>query len=434
MAQARKEVSKNASAQGRPRRSATRSRRRASSSRRRKVAQVRRDASTSPSAWASIPKHADQMVRGAVVLPHGTGKTCASLVFAKGDKAKEAAGRPAPTSSAPRTWSRRSRRRTGLDFDSVVATPDMMGLVGKLGRVLGPARPHAEPEGRHGHLRRRQGRPRAQGRQVEFRVEKAGIVHARIGKVSFGGEKLARQRAGAASSAPASSSRRRRRASTCESSTRLHDDGPGHQDRPRLPLVAEFETAVRSESDDGTRRRKKQRSSATAQGRRSPRRRRPGPGRLPRASTVENVTELRDEFRKAAAASTRSSRTRSSSCAVKGTRDGRARRRCFVGPDRRSPARYEDPSAPAKVVTKVAEGRGEVRRQGRLRRRQGARRQGRRGSWPRCRQGRAARAAARDLHGAAPQNFVRAPRRRPAQNFVYLLAAREEQLGEGGSE
>ena len=82
------------------------------------------------------PKHADQMVRGAIVLPHGTGQTVRVLVFAKGEKEREAR-RPAPTSPAATTWSRRSHEGF-MDFDRVIATPDMMGAVGKLGRVLGP--------------------------------------------------------------------------------------------------------------------------------------------------------------------------------------------------------------------------------------------------------------------------------------------------------
>ena len=109
------------------------------------------------------PKHADQMVRGTVVLPHGLGKTKRVLAIAGGDKQKEA--------------QRRRRRFVGgeelvekiqggwMDFDAVVATPDMMRAVGKLGKVLGPARPDAEPEDRHRHARHRQGGPGNQGRQ-----------------------------------------------------------------------------------------------------------------------------------------------------------------------------------------------------------------------------------------------------------------------------
>ena len=83
-------------------------------------------------------RHADQQVRGAVVLPHGTGKKVRVLVFAKGDKVEEAARQQVLISSVVKNWFRRSRTKDWLDFDVVVATPDMMGVVGRLGRVLGP--------------------------------------------------------------------------------------------------------------------------------------------------------------------------------------------------------------------------------------------------------------------------------------------------------
>ena len=94
-------------------------------------------ASTSPSAWASIRKHADQMVRGAVVLPHGTGKSQRVIVFAKGDKANEAQDAGADVVGAE-DLVEKIQKENWIDFDSMVATPDMMGLVGRLGRVLGP--------------------------------------------------------------------------------------------------------------------------------------------------------------------------------------------------------------------------------------------------------------------------------------------------------
>ena len=134
------------------------------------------------------PKHADQMVRGAVVLPHGIGKTVRVLVFAKGDKEPRPA-RPEPTSSAATTWSRRSDDGF-LDFDRVIATPDMMGAVGKLGRVLGPR--GLMPNPKVGTVTFDVGKAvrEAKAGKVEYRVEKAGIVHARVGKVSFDASRL----------------------------------------------------------------------------------------------------------------------------------------------------------------------------------------------------------------------------------------------------
>ena len=134
------------------------------------------------------PKHADQMVRGAVVLPHGTGKTNRVLVFAKGDKVAEAEAAGADfvggedlVAKITEGW---------LEFDTVVATPDMMGQVGRLGRVLGPR--GLMPNPKVGTVTTDVARAvrELKGGRVEFRVEKAGIVHAPIGKVSFGSQKL----------------------------------------------------------------------------------------------------------------------------------------------------------------------------------------------------------------------------------------------------
>jgi large subunit ribosomal protein L1 len=135
------------------------------------------------------PKHADQMVRGAVVLPHGTGKTVRVAVFAKGDKAKEAQEAGADVVGADDLVTR-IQAENFLDFDAAVATPDMMGLVGKIGRVLGPR--GLMPNPKVGTVTTDVARAvrELKGGRVEFRVEKAGIVHAPIGKISFGSTKL----------------------------------------------------------------------------------------------------------------------------------------------------------------------------------------------------------------------------------------------------
>lgn len=135
------------------------------------------------------PKHADQMVRGAIVLPHGTGQTVRVLVFAKGEKEREAreagadfAGSDDMVAKVSEGW---------MDFDRVIATPDMMGAVGKLGRVLGPR--GLMPNPKVGTVTFDVGNAvrEAKGGKIEYRVEKAGIVHARIGKSSFNETALA---------------------------------------------------------------------------------------------------------------------------------------------------------------------------------------------------------------------------------------------------
>jgi len=135
------------------------------------------------------PKHADQMVRGAVNLPHGTGKTVRVVVFAKGDKAKEATEAGADAVGAEDLVDR-IQKENWLEFDSAVATPDLMGLVGKLGRVLGPR--GLMPNPKVGTVTTDVGKAvrELKGGRVEFKAEKAGIVHARIGKISFGSAKL----------------------------------------------------------------------------------------------------------------------------------------------------------------------------------------------------------------------------------------------------
>jgi large subunit ribosomal protein L1 len=135
------------------------------------------------------PKHADQMVRGAVVLPHGTGKTTRVVVIAKGDKAREAVEAGADNVGAEELVEK-IQKENWTDFDSLVATPDMMGLVGRLGRILGPK--GLMPNPKVGTVTPDVGKAvrELKAGRVEFRVEKAGIVHSRIGKVSFGPQKL----------------------------------------------------------------------------------------------------------------------------------------------------------------------------------------------------------------------------------------------------
>ncbi|MGA7118942.1 MAG: 50S ribosomal protein L1 [Polyangiaceae bacterium] len=134
------------------------------------------------------PKHADQMVRGALVLPHGTGKTVRVLVFAKGEKEREAREAGADFAGSDDLVAKVSEGF--LDFDRVIATPDMMGAVGKLGRVLGPR--GLMPNPKVGTVTFDVGAAvrDAKGGKIEYRVEKAGIVHARIGKASFNDQAL----------------------------------------------------------------------------------------------------------------------------------------------------------------------------------------------------------------------------------------------------
>lgn len=129
------------------------------------------------------PKHADQMVRGAVVLPHGTGKISRVLVFAKGEKAEEATAAGADFVGSDELVTKITEG--WLEFDTVIATPDMMGQVGRLGRVLGPR--GLMPNPKVGTVTFEVGKAvrDAKAGKVEFRVEKAGIVHAQIGKRSF---------------------------------------------------------------------------------------------------------------------------------------------------------------------------------------------------------------------------------------------------------
>jgi large subunit ribosomal protein L1 len=134
------------------------------------------------------PAHADQMVRGSVVLPNGLGKTVRVLVFAKGDKEKEAleagadlVGNDEVIEKIKGGW---------LEFDRVIATPDMMGSVGKIAKILGPRGLMPNPKVGTVTFEVANAVKELKAGKVEFRVEKAGIVHSPVGKVSFGAEKL----------------------------------------------------------------------------------------------------------------------------------------------------------------------------------------------------------------------------------------------------
>ena len=135
------------------------------------------------------PKHADQMVRGAIVLPHGTGQSVKVLVFAKGEKENQAKAAGADYAGGDDLVQKVAEGF--LDFDRVIATRDMMGAVGKLGRVLGPRGLMPNPKVGTVTDDVTTAVREAKAGKVEYRVEKAGIVHARIGKVSFKEDQLA---------------------------------------------------------------------------------------------------------------------------------------------------------------------------------------------------------------------------------------------------
>lgn len=135
------------------------------------------------------PRHADQQVRGAVVLPHGTGKTKTVLVIAKGDKVKEAEEAGAEYVGGDELVAR-IQNEGWLDFDVVVATPDMMGVVGRIGRILGPKGLMPNPKSGTVTFEVAKAINEIKAGKVEYRVDKQSIVNVPIGKISFGTEKL----------------------------------------------------------------------------------------------------------------------------------------------------------------------------------------------------------------------------------------------------
>ncbi len=135
------------------------------------------------------PRHADQQVRGTVVLPHGTGKTVRVLVFAKGDKAEEARAAGADFVGEA-DLADKIKNENWFDFDVAVATPDMMGVVGRIGRILGPK--GLMPNPKSGTVTMDVGKAieEIKGGKVEYRIDKTAIAHCPIGKVSFEEDKL----------------------------------------------------------------------------------------------------------------------------------------------------------------------------------------------------------------------------------------------------
>jgi len=135
-------------------------------------------------------RHADQQIRGAIVLPHGTGKSVKVLVFAKGEKVHEAEAAGADYVGAEE-MAEKIQKENWFDFDVVVATPDMMGVVGRLGKVLGPKGLMPNPKSGTVTMDLTKALAEIKAGKVEYRLDKTNIVHTPIGKVSFGPEKLA---------------------------------------------------------------------------------------------------------------------------------------------------------------------------------------------------------------------------------------------------
>ena len=135
------------------------------------------------------PRHADQQVRGTVVLPNGTGKSVKVLVLAKGDKVKEALEAGADYAGGDE-YVEKIKNENWFDFDVVIATPDMMGVVGKIGRILGPKGLMPNPKSGTVTFELANAIKDTKAGKVEYRVDKAAIINVPIGKVSFGQEKL----------------------------------------------------------------------------------------------------------------------------------------------------------------------------------------------------------------------------------------------------
>ena len=134
-------------------------------------------------------RHADQQVRGAIVLPHGTGKTVRTLVFAKGDKAKAAEEAGADYVGAEELVAKITGENW-FDFDVVIATPDMMGVIGRLGKVLGPKGLMPNPKAGTVTMDVARAVTEAKAGKIEYRLDKTNIIHCPVGKASFGAEKL----------------------------------------------------------------------------------------------------------------------------------------------------------------------------------------------------------------------------------------------------
>ncbi len=135
-------------------------------------------------------RHADQQVRGAVVLPHGTGKTVRTLVFARGDLAKAAEEAGADYVGAE-DYVEKIQKQGWLDFEVIIATPDMMGVIGRLGKILGPKGLMPNPKAGTVTTDVAKAVTEAKAGKIEYRLDKTNIIHCPIGKASFGAEKLA---------------------------------------------------------------------------------------------------------------------------------------------------------------------------------------------------------------------------------------------------
>ncbi len=135
-------------------------------------------------------RHADQQVRGAIVLPNGTGKTVRTLVFAKGDRASEAQAAGADYVGAE-DMVQKITSENWFDFDVVIATPDMMGVIGRLGKVLGPKGLMPNPKAGTVTMDVAKAVKEAKAGKIEYRLDKTNIIHCPIGKASFGAEKIA---------------------------------------------------------------------------------------------------------------------------------------------------------------------------------------------------------------------------------------------------